>query len=133
MQWVREGAGARLDDLDINITAFILMITDDARGAAEGIAGELGITPQQVLDLPFALIGTVDQMADTLVERTAVRHQLHHDPDANGPGWLQAPCAPRRPTRRHVTIGRHLPADHITVFVSRYSSSPASPYSRRAR
>jgi probable F420-dependent oxidoreductase len=69
IQWVREGAGARFDDLDINITAFILMITDDARGAAEGVAGELGITPQQVLDLPFALIGTVDEMADTLVER----------------------------------------------------------------
>ena len=45
------------------------MITDDARGAAEGVAGELGITPQQVLDLPFALIGTIDEMADTLVER----------------------------------------------------------------
>jgi probable F420-dependent oxidoreductase len=67
--WVRDGAGGRFDDLELNITAFVLMVTDDPQGAAEGVAAELGITPQQVLELPFALIGPVEQMADTLIER----------------------------------------------------------------
>jgi probable F420-dependent oxidoreductase len=67
--WVREGAGARFDDVELNITTFVLMITDDPQRAAEGVAADLGITPAQVLELPFALIGSVEQMADTLVER----------------------------------------------------------------
>jgi hypothetical protein len=42
---------------------------DDRRGAAERIAGEVGLTVDEILDAPLALIGSVDEIAETLIER----------------------------------------------------------------
>jgi probable F420-dependent oxidoreductase len=69
LAWVREGAGDRFDDLELNIITFLTVETNDRESYADETARQLGIEPQQLLDLPFALIGSVDQMIDTLIER----------------------------------------------------------------
>ncbi len=64
--WIKDAAGDRFDDLELNILVFFGMISDDRAGMAEGLAGAFGITPAEVLDLPYAWFGTVEEIADQL-------------------------------------------------------------------
>jgi hypothetical protein len=67
--WVKEAAGDRFDDLEIQVLAGFVHFTDDARSIAEAMAPFFESTPEQVLDSPVALVGTADEMVDTLVRR----------------------------------------------------------------
>lgn len=66
---VREAAGSRWNDIEMNIRAFLVNVTDDAAGAADGIAKMLGVTPAQVDETPFALVGPTSKLIDDLVAR----------------------------------------------------------------
>lgn len=66
---VREAAGSRWNDIEMNIRAFLVNISDDARNAAEAIAGMIGVTPEQVEATPFALVGPVSKLIDDLIAR----------------------------------------------------------------
>ena len=44
-------------------------ITDDARGVADMVAGAAGTTADEALASGVALVGTVDTVCDTLVQR----------------------------------------------------------------
>ncbi len=59
LAWVREGAGARFDDLEIQALAGFVHFTDDSKSLAEAMAPFFETTPDQVLDSPVALVGTV--------------------------------------------------------------------------
>jgi probable F420-dependent oxidoreductase len=63
---VRDGAGDRIGEIELNVRAFIVRITDDRREVAESMAGFMGITPEDVLEMPFSCIGTPAQIADDL-------------------------------------------------------------------
>jgi probable F420-dependent oxidoreductase len=65
--WVRSGAAGR--DVELNIRTFFVEITDDRTGSAQRVADLIGFTPEQVLESPFTLIGTPQQMADDLRQR----------------------------------------------------------------
>jgi probable F420-dependent oxidoreductase len=67
--WVREGAGERFDDLELQIRYFVSAITDDARGLAEALAPGFGVAPDDALESGAVLVGTVDEVCDTLVAR----------------------------------------------------------------
>lgn len=67
--WVREGAGDRFDDIELQLRVFMAMITDDRDGTAEALGPGLGLTPEQAVASPLAVVGTVEQVVDTLVER----------------------------------------------------------------
>ncbi len=67
--WIREAAGDRFPQIELNAICTTVDITDDRRGAAERIAHEVGLTVDEVLDAPLALIGSVDEIAETLIER----------------------------------------------------------------
>jgi probable F420-dependent oxidoreductase len=67
--WIREGAGARFDDLELQVRYFIAAITDDARGMADAVAGAAGTTADDALASAVALIGSVDAVCDTLIQR----------------------------------------------------------------
>lgn len=69
LDWVREGAGERFDDLEINLLNFACIVTDDRDGTAEALAPAFGLSPTDLLAFPHALIGTVDQIVDSLEER----------------------------------------------------------------
>lgn len=67
--WVKESAGERFDRLELNLRVRMAAIgvgvdrEVEARSAAEGMA----CTADDLLDSPFALFGTVEQVADQLV------------------------------------------------------------------
>jgi probable F420-dependent oxidoreductase len=67
--WVRAAAGDRFDAIELSITVFAAMITDDPQGLGAAMAPGFGITPEEALEVPHVLAGSLDQMADTLVER----------------------------------------------------------------
>lgn len=71
VSWVRDGAGDRFDDLELQLRTFIVAVTDDRRALAESLtgAGGLNITVEQGLESPLALIGTANQIADDLRAR----------------------------------------------------------------
>jgi len=67
--WVREGAGDRFDQVELQIRYYVAAITDDARGLAELLAPGFGIDPDDALGSGVMLVGTVDQVCDLLVQR----------------------------------------------------------------
>jgi alkanesulfonate monooxygenase SsuD/methylene tetrahydromethanopterin reductase-like flavin-dependent oxidoreductase (luciferase family) len=67
--WVREAAGDRFDQIELNTICPTVEITDDRRGAAERLAADLPVSAEDVLDSPVVLLGTVDEIAETLQER----------------------------------------------------------------
>ena len=48
-QWIREGAGTRFDDLELQIRYFVASITDDAMGLAEALAPAFDVEPGDAL------------------------------------------------------------------------------------
>ncbi|MGQ0616805.1 MAG: TIGR03621 family F420-dependent LLM class oxidoreductase [Acidimicrobiia bacterium] len=67
--WVREAAGPRFDDLELHVRVHLVVVTDDRRSTAELLAGGFGLTPEQALASPHALVGTLAQIRDDLIER----------------------------------------------------------------
>jgi len=67
--WIREGAGERFDDLELQIRYFVAAITDDAQGMAEAMAPAFGVDPREALASGAVLAGTVDEVCDTLIAR----------------------------------------------------------------
>src|SRR5262249_54256913 len=62
--WVREAAGDRFADIELQIRYFFAAITDDRRGLAEAAAPAFGISADEALESGVALVGTVDECCD---------------------------------------------------------------------
>ncbi len=69
IQWVRDGAGSRYDDLELQIRYFVAAVTDDAAGFAEAMAPSFGVSADEALDSGVALVGSIDGCAEVLRER----------------------------------------------------------------
>ena len=67
---VREAAGDRFDGIELNALIQAVVHTDDREAAAAELAETFGgVTPQHLLESPFLLLGTHEQMAETLAAR----------------------------------------------------------------
>jgi alkanesulfonate monooxygenase SsuD/methylene tetrahydromethanopterin reductase-like flavin-dependent oxidoreductase (luciferase family) len=72
--WVREAAGARFDDLTINILLFEIIVTDDPRSAArkwlqaEDWVRDKELSEDELLASPYLAFGTHEQVAEHLRE-----------------------------------------------------------------
>lgn len=68
---VRDAATAagRLDQIEMNIRAFMVVVTDDVRGSLDTLAGMTGAPTDVIANSPFALIGPADKIVDDLNER----------------------------------------------------------------
>lgn len=64
---VRDAAGARFEQIELNALIQFVAHTEDP--AAAELAGTLGTEPSVLLESPFVLIGTYEQMAEALAER----------------------------------------------------------------
>lgn len=78
LEWVRQAAGDRFDDLILNLLVPVVAVTDSPRQTAQavidGMVQQYGaprdaLSVDQLLESPSALIGTVDQIAETLQAR----------------------------------------------------------------
>jgi len=67
--WVREGGGARFDQLELSMVAFRAIVTDRPREAAAEVARDHDLTPDQVLASPDFLIGSEDAIEECLLSR----------------------------------------------------------------
>lgn len=67
---VQAAAGNRFEAIELNALIQFVVHTDDREASAAELAAAFGgISPQLVLDSPFVLLGTHEQMAETLAER----------------------------------------------------------------
>ncbi len=64
--WVKEAAGARFDSLELNALIGFTLVTDDAASIVDAMAPHFGISAEDALHVPLALIGTLGEMADEL-------------------------------------------------------------------
>jgi probable F420-dependent oxidoreductase len=70
--WVRaaaEKAGRDPDALELNSLAFVVAIADDVSGLRQGLAGNTGMTVEQVADCPLFLTGSPAELRDRLEQR----------------------------------------------------------------
>ena len=73
LSWVKEGAGDRFDDIELQVRTFFVTVTDDRQGTAEALAAGVGMTVEEGLESPLALVGNPAQIAEDLRKR---REQL---------------------------------------------------------
>ena len=69
IQWIRDGAGERFDEIELEIAAYFTVVTDQREVAMEKMAARFGLTPEQFAQHPHALIGSVDSICEQLLER----------------------------------------------------------------
>jgi probable F420-dependent oxidoreductase len=71
--WVREAAGARFDELELGILVAQVITTEDREDAAQFIANTmaagLNVNADQVLQTPYLLLGSEDQICEDLLKR----------------------------------------------------------------
>ena len=67
VSFVRERAGARFADLELNILTQITSIGGAADDTLAGLAASLGVSQELVRDSPLTLIGSVPELVDKLV------------------------------------------------------------------
>jgi probable F420-dependent oxidoreductase len=71
--WVREAAGARFADLELGILVAQVFTTQDREQMAQLLASTLArgieVSTDVILQAPYLLLGTVDQMCEDLLAR----------------------------------------------------------------
>ena len=76
LEMIREAAGDRIESIELQIVVPFVVPTDDREGTAQAIADSLpsndasvDLSAKTVLASPYVLIGTENEICDTLVER----------------------------------------------------------------
>src|SRR5688572_14447243 len=64
--WIRDAAGDRFDDLELQVLTFMIQITDDPASVYERMAPLFNLTPEQLASVPIGLAGTVEGMCEQL-------------------------------------------------------------------
>lgn len=64
--WIRDGAGDRFDDIELEIPAYFSKVTDNAEETLQSMASMMGMEPEAVRLHPHALIGSVDHIVESI-------------------------------------------------------------------
>jgi probable F420-dependent oxidoreductase len=72
MSFVRDAAGDRFDDLEIESSPYFTEVTDDPATALDKLAAALGVPPDGLVDHPNVLIGSADEIVERLQSRRDV-------------------------------------------------------------
>jgi probable F420-dependent oxidoreductase len=67
--WIREGAGDRFDELEIEIGAYFTFVMDDPSAVLGNFAQMFGFSEADMRAHPHALFGSVDTVCEELVRR----------------------------------------------------------------
>lgn len=85
VRFAREAAGERADQLDWHILVQVVVHTDDRHAAAARLAEQYGsLPPEEILQTPFVLIGTIEQMAEQVLrnrDRYGFTYYTVHEPN----------------------------------------------------
>jgi probable F420-dependent oxidoreductase len=66
---VRQAAGERIEQVELNVRVFFVSVTDDRAGVLAGVAAMFGVTEEMVAESPFTLVGSTATMVDELLRR----------------------------------------------------------------
>jgi probable F420-dependent oxidoreductase len=69
IEWIRNGAGDRFDNIELEIGAYNTIITDHQQPTAAAIGEALGMSADDILTHPHCLIGSVDYICEELIRR----------------------------------------------------------------
>jgi probable F420-dependent oxidoreductase len=69
LQWIREAAGDRFDQLELQCLTFLIQIVPNRDEVIANLAAAMSVTPEQLAGSPVAMIGTTDQIIELLRER----------------------------------------------------------------
>lgn len=69
LAWVKKCAGDRFDEIELQVLVYLGSVTDDRMGQAEMLGGFIGLDAEQFVQAPNAVVGTVDQIVQDLIER----------------------------------------------------------------
>jgi alkanesulfonate monooxygenase SsuD/methylene tetrahydromethanopterin reductase-like flavin-dependent oxidoreductase (luciferase family) len=69
IEWIREAAGKRFDRIVLSMLVQVVAMTNDREAEAERIAAEFKVPPIALRASPLILIGSVEEIADTLLQR----------------------------------------------------------------
>jgi len=67
--WVREAAGDRFDTLELQCLTFLVQIVPDRKDAIARLSSAMDVPSTQIEGSPIALIGTIEQISEQLIER----------------------------------------------------------------
>jgi len=65
--WVKEAAGDRFDQLELQMQVFKTTVTDKPAEVVEQVAGAFGLPPDVIATAPFFQIGSVEQITENLL------------------------------------------------------------------
>jgi probable F420-dependent oxidoreductase len=69
IQWVRDGAGERFEDIEIQMRFFVASVTEDRMGLAQVIAPTFGVEPEAAIESGAALVGSENEIIEQLQRR----------------------------------------------------------------
>lgn len=69
LQWVRQGAGDRFDDLEIQCLCFFVRVVDDGPKVLAETAPLFNLPVEEAAQVPLALIGNVEEIAEQIRQR----------------------------------------------------------------
>jgi probable F420-dependent oxidoreductase len=69
LAWVREAAGPRFDDLELQVGNFLFRLTDDPEGIGQRAAQAMAMDYEEVRDTPLVLLGSEEQIVELLLQR----------------------------------------------------------------
>jgi probable F420-dependent oxidoreductase len=69
LQWVRDAAGARIGEIELNCLVMSTQIVDDREAAINGTAELFGFSPADTAATPILLVGSPDEIVEQLEER----------------------------------------------------------------
>jgi probable F420-dependent oxidoreductase len=69
IEWIKQAAGKRFGELELQCLTFLVQIVPDREEAVARLAGALSVSEEQITESPIAMIGTTDQIIETLRER----------------------------------------------------------------
>jgi probable F420-dependent oxidoreductase len=69
VRWVHEAAGERAGEVELQCWTAAVAIVPNAREVVESLAPGFGLTPEQLRAAPVALIGSTEEIAETLRRR----------------------------------------------------------------
>jgi probable F420-dependent oxidoreductase len=81
--WVRDAAGARFGELELQTLVGFVYVNDDAKAILEGIAGAFDISVEDARLAPPCLVGSEDDIVASLEERRERWQMSYHVIDDN--------------------------------------------------
>lgn len=94
IELVREAAGDRYERLELNALVQAVVVTDDRRQAAEELARRWPqLSPMEILESPYVLIGTVELPGHRVDRRPEVEGHARTSTMASTSATRMGPCA----------------------------------------